>query len=654
MRTKVTLALVFLNVALFFYIFRFERNWMPGNGLPTTRVLGPESADIRTLEITNPAGGSFTLVRQRETWLLTKPLEWPANKRAAEAIVSELQLLNHETAFNVADLPKSNLSLADYGLEKEKAKLTVAFSSADPAAGGIARPLTELRIGDITKDGKRLYVLSPDGTRVHIVNRSLIESLSVPLDQLRSDALLSVPVFEARSLAIQTASAAGVRVRIRRDGARWSFETPILARAGRTAIELAITQLNSLRAKSFPATAPSPAPSAAPTLRVTLEGNGRLETLFLGEPVPVPAGAKPVANAPVEYFAQLEGRAAVFTVAIPAGPGDLVATLRNAQESLREKRVLDLDPAAVTAVTLAAPAQPRLTPITLQRLESPAGQSANAAPPWQVVARIEGTQAPQTLPADRAAVARLLEQLALLMADKFKSDAPTAADLEDWGFNRPLREVTLTAGSAAPVVLRIGTDANRATYYARVGTATEPGASIYQVTPEIEKELSLSALTYRDRAVAEPLAPTVRLAALKLTDLESKAVLFEAAISATGETTPAPRDPKAVADVIAALRALRAKEFLPGGFTERIAAAGAERPWRLQLDATVAVPVTGGADQTSPLTLLLTEKLGGTLQFAGSKELDLVFSLEQPLVDALWSLAYGPRDPGPRAEPKKQ
>ncbi len=657
MRTKVTLVLVFLNVALFFFIFKFEHRWGLGGPDPQTvgKVFGPEAADIRTLAITNLAGGSFSLTRQRETWLLTQPLEWPANPRAASAIVTELQLLKNETAFNVADLAKNNLSLADYGLALDQpAKLTVAFSSYDPAVTGSAgRALTELRIGDVTKDGKRLYVLSPDRERVHIVNRSLLDTLSPPLDQLRADTLLSVPVFEARSLLIQTASAAGVRVRIRRDGTRWTFETPILARAGRTAIEVAINQLNALRAKSFPATAPATLPSVAPTLRVTLEGNGRHETLFLGEPVPPPAGAKPAPNAPVEYYAQIEGRAAVFTVEIPAGPEDLVAQLRNAQESLREKRVLDLDSTAVTAITLAAPAQPNLAPLTLQRLELRAGQTASATPPWQLVLRADGAQAAQTLPADRAAVQRLLEQLSLLMAKKFKSDAPTSADLEDWGFNRPLREATLTVtGSAAPVVLRIGTDSNRTTYYARVGTATEPGTSIYQVTPEIEKELSLSALTYRDRAVTEPLAPSARIAALKLTDLETKAVLFEATVNAAGEAAPAPRDPKAVAAVVAALRALRAKEFLPGGFAEKIAAAGTERTWRLQLDATIALPAPGGTEQTSPFALLLTERLGGSTQFAGSKELDMVFSLDQPLVDALWSLAYGARDPGPRPEPK--
>jgi len=115
------------------------------------------------------------------------------------------------TAFAVADLPKSSLSLADYGLDKPK--MIVAFSSSDPSlAGGAARPLTELRIGDTTKDGKRLYVLSPDRERVHIVTRSLADSLSVPLDQLRADTLLSVRVFEAKSLSVvQTASAEATR-----------------------------------------------------------------------------------------------------------------------------------------------------------------------------------------------------------------------------------------------------------------------------------------------------------------------------------------------------------------------------------------------------------------------------------------------------------
>ena len=671
MRTKVTLVLIFLNVALFFFIFKFERNWRTEAASleARRRVLGPEAADIRSLEVTSATPGtSFRLERRREAWFLTKPLEWPANPHAATAIVNELVGLEQEASFAVADLAKNNQTLAEFGLEKPK--LTVAFASGDPAAGNATRPATALQIGDATPDGKRLYILSPRGDRVHVVPRSLVDSLSVSLEQLRADALLSVRVFEARSLIVQTSGSpastatpgGGVRVRIRResDGTRWLFDAPITARASKTQVELAINELNALRAKSFPA-ASGPLPSTAPTLRIGLEGNGRQETLFIGEPVraaaaatpsPTPAAGSPeAATASAEYYAQLEGRNALFTVVVP---NRLLEALRNAQETLREKRIVEFEPAAVTAVTLAAPVQPNQPPLTLQRLEPAAGQAPNLAPSWQIVRAGNGAGgAPQSQPADRAAVQRLLERLALLTAEKFKSDAPTSADLEEWGFNRPVREITLTAaGNTTPVVLRLGTDASRSVY-ARVGTRTDPGTAIYQVGADILGDLPLAALAWRDRAVAEPLPPNARIAALKLTDLQEKKALAEIAFNAAGEPAATPRDPKAVETLVAGLRALRAKEFVGGGFAEKITAAGDERPWRFQLDATIALPGAGGAEQTTTLTIFLTERLGGGQQFAGIKELNTVFALEQPMVDALWSLAYGARDPGPRLEQKK-
>ncbi|MBL9209439.1 MAG: hypothetical protein JNL92_03175, partial [Opitutaceae bacterium] len=105
MRTKVTLVLIFLNVALFFFIFKFERKWRTEEAgrEARRRVLGPEAADIRFLQVKSTAAtGSFTLVRQRDAWSLTAPLDWPANPHAASTIVNELQLLEHETSFAVA------------------------------------------------------------------------------------------------------------------------------------------------------------------------------------------------------------------------------------------------------------------------------------------------------------------------------------------------------------------------------------------------------------------------------------------------------------------------------------------------------------------------------------------------------------------------
>jgi hypothetical protein len=134
MRTKVTLVLLFLNVALFFFIFQFERRWRIEEGWKEARrrVLGAEAADIRSLEISGGGPGhALALAKRGDVWFVTAPLEWPANPNAVSRILTELQFLEHETSFNVSDLAKNGQSLADYGLDKPR--LTIALTSGDPA-----------------------------------------------------------------------------------------------------------------------------------------------------------------------------------------------------------------------------------------------------------------------------------------------------------------------------------------------------------------------------------------------------------------------------------------------------------------------------------------------------------------------------------------
>lgn len=667
MRTKVTLALVFLNVALFFYIYKFE-NWGGTTEIKTVtnRVLGPEAADIRTLEITSTApGGSYSLARRGDAWWLTKPLEWPANGYAVDSIIHELQFLEHVSSFSAKDLANNSMSLADYGLDRPK--LTVSFASGD------ASPTT-LRVGDITNTGNRLYVLSPDGARIHVVARGLADSLSLGLDKLRADSVFTIPAFEARGLLVQVA---GARLRIRRENNRWFFDTIINnARANKTSVEVAIGRLNELRVKSFsPAVPPATLPSADAKLRVTVEGNNRRETLLLGDPVPSSApapapgappsapGAPPAADAAAtEYYAQLEGRAAVFTVAIS---NTLVETLRNAQVSLREKRLLEFDPRNVTAVSLTAPNQP---PLLLQRIDS--GATATDAT-WQVVRRGDAPGA-APIPADRAVVQRLLEQLTFLSAkgtDGFVSDAPTNANLENWGFNRPERELTLTIATpaaatpgAAPntpppapvtttTIVQLGIDAAGAVY-ARLDPLTNPKGYIYAVDFDYRRELPVLPRDWRDRQLPA-LPATATITALTLTSTAPGAAplythkLVDKETWVTVLAAEPPEKRAALEKLLAQMRAPRARRFVQDNFTERVTVAGDDRPWSYQLEAVVALPGGAGVEQTSNETLLFTERVGGAHQLAGSRKFDAVFELEQPLLDALWTFTYGSRDPGP-------
>jgi hypothetical protein len=257
-------------------------------------------------------------------------------------------------------------------------------------------------------------------------------------------------------------------------------------------------------------------------------------------------------------------------------------------------------------------------------------------------------------------VQRLLEQLHLLSAQVFASDAPTAADLERWGFARPEREITLAltkliaptpntplSAAGAQLTLKLGV-ANPPDLYAYANVTGS--AFIYAVSPDLLRLGSnVNPNAWRERLIRE-LPAGARITALKLTDLTTQKSLLDLTLDEAGNPPPDTPEAKNVLAAITGLRALRAKAFPQDGFTDRVPLLGEERPWRYRLDASLALPGANAGAPAPITTLFLSERFGGTLQVAGSMEFNVVFELEQAMVDALWPLTFR-TDPGP-ARPK--
>ena len=87
-------------------------------------------------------------------------------------------------------------------------------------------------------------------------------------------------------------------------------------------------------------------------------------------------------------------------------------------------------------------------------------------------------------------------------------------------------------------------------------------------------------------------------------------------------------------------------------FGPLITVSGEDRPWLYRLDTTLSL-VGGDGAQLTVSTLFFSERAGGSTQYAGTPELQggVVFEAPQPLLDALWTLTYGTRDPGPQVAP---
>jgi hypothetical protein len=632
MRTKVTLFLVFLNVALFFYIFKFERNWQierdrVEKGL---LVLGPAAANLQSIQITGPALAAPVELRKlaAEGWLLTRPIEWPANPFAVNSLITALERLEHETSFSAeeSELAKNRVTLATYGLAEPR--LSVSFSTNESGADALS-----LQIGASTPDGKRLYVLSPDRKWIHVVSNRLAEVLTKPADQFRSDALFSIGATEVKGLNIR-AAATQTTNRIERDAAnRWQFLAPISTRANDQATLRTVTGLANLRVKSFPP--PPPADALTVTLRVTLQGNNRTEILNLGGPVARPA-AIPEAGGDTEYYATLETTrnnrsvtSAPFTVVLPAA---LESLLQKSIQELRERHLFaDLDARAVTAITLSGIGA---GPLTLQRLETGAG----ALPSWRVV-QGAGAAAANTPAADTAVIERLLVRLTELEAVAFLTEAPSGADVENWGFNQPERTITLALGAGqAPRRLELGFDRDRKVVRARLAGGDSP--SIYEVRPEIIEDASLRPLDYRNRLIRE-LPSGGRITRLRLTQEANAAVLLDQNLA-----DPAAPVPAVVADLLRQLQSLRAESFIADAFGPTVRIDNTDRPWAYKLEMDIALVAGVGSTQTTTTTLMLSERTGGTVQFAGAEEFRAIWRLPQALIDPLWRIISAPTDPG--------
>ncbi len=669
MRSKVTVVLLFLNVVLFAYIYFYDKPRIEKlQSLESVRrVFGPEAATIKSFTRTSRTGEKVRVEKKNDTWWLTAPYQWPASPNAIASLLNAIELLDHETSFPVADLEKGGRTLADYGLADPA--LTFEFTSGD-------HPPYVVQIGDVTAVGNRLYLLSPDKTRIHVVNRSFAEAIGLPLDTLRAPSIFSVPVFEVRSLNVQslntqTTPPSSLKIRLRRDAAsRWAFEAPINARANKPAVEVTINAVNALTARNFLEPREADLERAglnAPSLQVTLEGNARRETLLVGNPTGNKVTREGSTVTDAEYFAKIEENPVVFTTVLPK---ELENVLRTAQEALRDTRVLDFNPTDVTSLTLTAPGQPD---ITLQKLENNQG--------WQSVVRVSGA-APQTTSADPEIVAELIKKVSQLSAHeprpnapKFLSDAPSASDLENWGFNRPARQITINlAPGAAGTITREATSLTL-----QIGVSPDkPGEAfarttseryVYSVLPDILDDTPMVARHYRNRVLRE-LPNEARITSIKLTALpantsvlslnnavaitpESLATAAFTPADAPAGTAPTALSEKAravLATFLGQLRKLRAKAFTPATFTpDHAETPNGPQPWKYQLEVVTSVAAGTAPAQNTALSLLLTDRLGGTTMLAGTTEFGgAVFEVTQEFLDAVFALTYGTQqDPGP-------
>jgi len=609
MRFKLTVILVLLNIALFGVIFYMDKEAASEHrfAMEHRLVLAPglvQEADSLRIE-GSQLQQKWVMTRRADEWFLTEPVQWPANYFAVNRILNQLKFLEWETRFSVDEIKKSGRSLADYGLDEPKAILTIRRAEKE----------TLISIGESTQIGNRLYILSPDQTEVYVINRELLDSISIDLEELRSQKIFDIPLFEVRSISMQkSTNQRNPAMRLTRGQDGWKFEAPIQIAADSQRVEAVINNLNGLSVISFYSPDPAAQGLNNPSIRLTIEGNNRREMILLGNTVPVESG-------PLQYYAKLADSPTVFTV--PAAPFD---TLWETQENLRDKNFLSFDPRELTAIEISLDD----INVTLQKLETGA---------WRVL-QMKAGGGLDTWTADPKVTVNVIKELAEVEAQRFVSNAPSASDLKDYGLVEPQRSIILRTGTEKTLLLG-DIDVNENLIYAKLDA--EP--FVYKVETSLLHLLKVNALHYRHRVLEEQ-PRAARIQTIILRNLEEDNTLLELSIEPNSETwTDVLKDRpeeehEAVLSLVENLRRFEVKDYLRNTFSDAFNLdTGKALPWKFKLTAEINLP--GGSEaQVLTRTYFFTERVGGTTQFGGSPHHQVVFTVNQKLLDALFTLTF--------------
>ncbi len=612
MRLKITLTLLAILLGLLTYIFYIDNRTDIGD-FPEKRssVLGDLAVGIDYLSIQNNATGqNITLEQNNNRWMLREPYLWPANEFAVQRILTELRFLERISSFETNIVSNSGVSLPDYGLKPSQIALMI----------GRGERRSTLHIGKPTEIGNNLYILSTDQSHVHVVNRSLLDSVSVNLDNLRSSRLFDIAVFEATSWNIQVREDdRNLRAWFARNGDSWVFETPIRARADSEAVNVLLNRCLSLEADSIIASNPtdlSPYGLQNPLYRIAIESDQNREVLEIGEKISPDSEFR---------YAKRESRPTVFQLRI-----EFLEFLANAQTNLRERRIFELDITTATTATIERRDQP---PLTLQKLED-----GN----WELLVRDE-SQGIQTLDGDAETISEMLKWLDELKAvpeNGFVNDAPSAPDLESYGLEVPEYSITITSdrlfGSEEPLpelrteTLLIGDrrPEDRQESFIKI----ENRDFVYSSYNDIFSRIDNNPLRYKNKKIVD-LPQTSRIQKIAIERLSDRTIIIEEEIDPTAETeTSAAR----LAQVVSHLTI---DSFNPRGFTRTVEIAGRQTPWAYKLIATVGSDDTPDAI-TQQVELFISETTGGPLLWGGIAQTDQGFRFKIDFIDSFSKIVF--------------
>ncbi|HTL72704.1 MAG TPA: DUF4340 domain-containing protein [bacterium] len=399
MNSKTTSLWFVLALALFAFIWGFEKYLQPAAPVVASLFPGLRVADVTAFQVSPNGAREISVVRTNGGWVLQKPLAYPAQAAAIEALATALEKLIPATRLTAAEMREHNNTDAELGFDNPQFSLGIE-------ARGQRRQLV---IGKKTAPGDQVFlrVVGVDG--VFVVDAAWLALLPRSANDWRDTAL--VDAAGACDWIIVTNGNKTMEFRHDTTNQLWRMIRPLQARADGVRLAAAFQQLRAGSVAQFITDDPRADLSSYGLQPAELD-------IWLGHGTNFDAAIHVGKNLPTNS-AQLYARREGWNTVVAADK-DVFASWRGAVNDFRDTHL----------VTTTAP----VTEIEV-RGENHFILQQTGSNAWTV--------AGEKFSADSENVAAFLKLLANLRVAEFVKDVVTGPDLQGFGLTTPTREITL-------------------------------------------------------------------------------------------------------------------------------------------------------------------------------------------------------------------
>ena len=414
MNSKNTWIWFIVAAALFAFIFSFQR-FSRSPATEPSHILSDLRPNAVTSVQVNPANAfeiraertSGASERTNGAWLLAKPVVYPAQPAAVDALLAALQKLTPITRISASELREKGGASAEYGFDNPQFSITVEAGNQR----------WQLRVGNKTAPGDQVYlrVVGVDGA--FVADADWLKLIPRSADDWRSTALVNFNG-SAPDWIVLTNGTKVIELHCDTTNHFWHMTRPLMARANSGRITEALERLQTARVSQF------------------ISNETRVDLSALG-----------LQHADLDLWL---GHGTNFTTAIHIGksPTNDASQVHVKREGWNTVATTAKEPLSLWSGTVNDFRDPYLLELSAPIAEIEVQGSNNFTLQQQGTNewRVPG----EKFPVDTESVQQFIKTLASLRVAEFVSDVVTTPDLPRYGLATPVRQITLRSTAGLP------------------------------------------------------------------------------------------------------------------------------------------------------------------------------------------------------------